>query len=159
MNVEIGTEAAQLPEKEYINGIFVAVFPVCRVWRTQSWQEWTQWWGSTPPSSLSSSTCSWAPCPTSPWAHSLSSASWSQRKARFALILWGQEHKIVQQRNTFAHGLNNYIDEKALWNNWKHSWENYQHKFLRLWASSLSAKVFIYGRFNSAQWGMWYLCW
>jgi hypothetical protein len=25
MNVEIGTEAAQLPEKEYINGIFVAV--------------------------------------------------------------------------------------------------------------------------------------
>ncbi len=26
MNVEIGTEAAQFPEKEYINGIFVAVF-------------------------------------------------------------------------------------------------------------------------------------
>ncbi len=25
MNVEIGTEATQLPEKEYINGIFVAV--------------------------------------------------------------------------------------------------------------------------------------
>jgi hypothetical protein len=25
MNVEIGTEAAQLPEKKYINGIFVAV--------------------------------------------------------------------------------------------------------------------------------------
>ncbi len=25
MNVEIGTEAAQLPEKEYINGIAVAV--------------------------------------------------------------------------------------------------------------------------------------
>jgi hypothetical protein len=25
MNVEIGAEAAQLPEKEYINGIFVAV--------------------------------------------------------------------------------------------------------------------------------------
>jgi hypothetical protein len=25
MNVDIGTEAAQLPEKEYINGIFVAV--------------------------------------------------------------------------------------------------------------------------------------
>jgi hypothetical protein len=25
MNVEIGTEAAQFPEKEYINGIFVAV--------------------------------------------------------------------------------------------------------------------------------------
>jgi hypothetical protein len=26
MNVEIGTEAAQLPEKEYINGFFVAVY-------------------------------------------------------------------------------------------------------------------------------------
>jgi hypothetical protein len=25
MNVEIGTEAVQLPEKEYINGTFVAV--------------------------------------------------------------------------------------------------------------------------------------
>jgi hypothetical protein len=25
MNVEIGSEAAQFPEKEYINGIFVAV--------------------------------------------------------------------------------------------------------------------------------------
>jgi hypothetical protein len=25
MNLEIGTEAAQFPEKEYINGIFVAV--------------------------------------------------------------------------------------------------------------------------------------
>jgi hypothetical protein len=25
MDVEIGTEAAQFPEKEYINGIFVAV--------------------------------------------------------------------------------------------------------------------------------------
>jgi hypothetical protein len=25
-NVEIGTEAAQLPEKEYINGIFFAVW-------------------------------------------------------------------------------------------------------------------------------------
>jgi hypothetical protein len=25
MNVEIGTKAAQFPEKEYINGIFVAV--------------------------------------------------------------------------------------------------------------------------------------
>jgi hypothetical protein len=25
MNVEIGTEAAQFPEQEYINGIFVAV--------------------------------------------------------------------------------------------------------------------------------------
>ncbi len=27
MNVEIGTEAAQFAEKEYINGIFVAVQP------------------------------------------------------------------------------------------------------------------------------------
>jgi hypothetical protein len=27
MNVEIGTEAAQFPEKEYINGIFVALQP------------------------------------------------------------------------------------------------------------------------------------
>jgi hypothetical protein len=26
MNVEIGTEAAQFPEKEYLNGIFVAVY-------------------------------------------------------------------------------------------------------------------------------------
>jgi hypothetical protein len=26
MNVEIGAEAAQFPEKEYRNGIFVAVF-------------------------------------------------------------------------------------------------------------------------------------
>ncbi len=29
MNVEIGTEAAQFPEKEYINGIFLAVHRVC----------------------------------------------------------------------------------------------------------------------------------
>jgi hypothetical protein len=26
MNVEIGTEAVPLPEKEYINGIFLAVY-------------------------------------------------------------------------------------------------------------------------------------
>ncbi len=26
MNVEMGTEAAQFPEKKYINGIFVAVY-------------------------------------------------------------------------------------------------------------------------------------
>jgi hypothetical protein len=28
MNVEIGAEAAQLPEKEYINGIDVAVYTI-----------------------------------------------------------------------------------------------------------------------------------
>ena len=28
MNVEIGAEAAQFPEKEYIKGIFVAVYTV-----------------------------------------------------------------------------------------------------------------------------------
>jgi hypothetical protein len=28
MNVEIGAEAAQFPEEEYINGIFVAVYGV-----------------------------------------------------------------------------------------------------------------------------------
>ncbi len=29
MNVEIGTEAAQFPEKEYISGIFLAVWEIC----------------------------------------------------------------------------------------------------------------------------------
>jgi hypothetical protein len=29
MNVEIGTEAAQFPEKEYMHGIFVAVCSKC----------------------------------------------------------------------------------------------------------------------------------
>jgi hypothetical protein len=29
MTVEIGTEAAQFPEREYINGIFVAVYFKC----------------------------------------------------------------------------------------------------------------------------------
>jgi hypothetical protein len=29
MNMEIGTEAAQFPEKEYINGIFLAVYCSC----------------------------------------------------------------------------------------------------------------------------------
>jgi hypothetical protein len=29
MNVEIGTEAAQFPEMEYINGIIVAVHSLC----------------------------------------------------------------------------------------------------------------------------------
>jgi hypothetical protein len=28
LNVEIGTEAAQFPEKENVNGIFVAVWPL-----------------------------------------------------------------------------------------------------------------------------------
>ncbi len=32
MNVEIGTEAAQFPEKEYINGIFLAVGLESQVW-------------------------------------------------------------------------------------------------------------------------------
>jgi hypothetical protein len=32
MNVEIGTKAAQFPEKEYINGIFVAVCTNERGW-------------------------------------------------------------------------------------------------------------------------------
>ncbi len=31
MNVEIGTETAQFPEKEYINGIFVAVCANIRI--------------------------------------------------------------------------------------------------------------------------------
>jgi hypothetical protein len=33
MNVEIGTEAAQFPEKEYINGIFIAVHMLLRLIR------------------------------------------------------------------------------------------------------------------------------
>ncbi len=32
MNVEIGTEAAQFPEKEYINGIAVAVYSTFSAW-------------------------------------------------------------------------------------------------------------------------------
>jgi hypothetical protein len=32
MNVEIGTEASQFPEKEYINGIFVAVWTLGGRW-------------------------------------------------------------------------------------------------------------------------------
>jgi hypothetical protein len=31
MSVEIGTEAAQFPEKEYINGIFIAVHVLLRL--------------------------------------------------------------------------------------------------------------------------------
>jgi hypothetical protein len=30
MNVEIGADAAQFPKKEYINGIFVAVWPLLK---------------------------------------------------------------------------------------------------------------------------------
>jgi hypothetical protein len=33
MNVEIATEAAQFPEKEYINGIFVAVYDKLEIWQ------------------------------------------------------------------------------------------------------------------------------
>jgi hypothetical protein len=32
MNVEIGTEAAQFPEKEYINGIFVVILMLKVFW-------------------------------------------------------------------------------------------------------------------------------
>ncbi len=32
MNVEIGTEAAQFPEKEYVNGIFVVVYILSPCW-------------------------------------------------------------------------------------------------------------------------------
>jgi hypothetical protein len=46
MNVEIGAEAAQFPEKEYINGIAFAVHalllcPTCGIqpfWLTDNWQ-------------------------------------------------------------------------------------------------------------------------
>ncbi len=34
MNVEIWTEAAQFPEKESINGIFLAVWLASEVWDT-----------------------------------------------------------------------------------------------------------------------------
>ncbi len=36
MNVETGTEAAQFPEKEYINGIFIAVYPTLDATRLKS---------------------------------------------------------------------------------------------------------------------------
>ena len=45
----------------------------CRGWRTVCWRVWTRWWGSTRPSSPSSSTSCSAPCPTYPWAPSQSS--------------------------------------------------------------------------------------
>ncbi len=31
MNVETGTEAVQFPEKEYLNGIFDAVYLCCQI--------------------------------------------------------------------------------------------------------------------------------
>ncbi len=34
MNVEIATEATQFPEKEYINWIFLAVYPIVTEWNT-----------------------------------------------------------------------------------------------------------------------------
>ncbi len=36
MNVEIGTEAAQFPEKEYKNGIFIEVYPTLDAVRLKS---------------------------------------------------------------------------------------------------------------------------
>ncbi len=42
MNVEIGTEAAPSPEKEYMNGIFVAIYPVPSDSSiAQDWQVWS----------------------------------------------------------------------------------------------------------------------
>ncbi len=37
MNVEIGTEAALFPEKEYINGIFVAVQLLTEIYLSRTW--------------------------------------------------------------------------------------------------------------------------
>ncbi len=37
MNVEIGTEAAQFPEKEYIIGIFLAVQSISPLERSVQW--------------------------------------------------------------------------------------------------------------------------
>ncbi len=45
MNVEIGTEAAQFSEKEYISGIFVAVCAVdlyVKVAQLSNWQLWAK---------------------------------------------------------------------------------------------------------------------
>ncbi len=36
MNVEIGNEAAQFPEKKYVNGIFITVWKAARVIRIRS---------------------------------------------------------------------------------------------------------------------------
>ncbi len=38
MNVEIGIEAAQFPEKEYINGIFVALCGIFKQWEFKLWE-------------------------------------------------------------------------------------------------------------------------
>jgi hypothetical protein len=42
MNVEIGAEAVLFPEKEYINGIAVAVHDISRFWEISSdlWKIW-----------------------------------------------------------------------------------------------------------------------
>jgi hypothetical protein len=39
VNVEIGTEAAQFPEKEYINGIFVAVYTMDTLWQAEQGEQ------------------------------------------------------------------------------------------------------------------------
>ncbi len=67
--------------------IFSVLYVVCRVWDMPSWQEWTLWWASTQPSSLSWCTSSWAPCPTSPWAPSPLSASLLPRKNSYSFSL------------------------------------------------------------------------
>jgi hypothetical protein len=47
MTVEIGTEAAQFPEKEHINGIFVAVRRWCAQQRRYFWEVGMQLIGDT----------------------------------------------------------------------------------------------------------------
>ncbi len=44
INVEIGTEAAQFPEKEYINGIFVAVQWLSLQRNNNAWFPWPRSW-------------------------------------------------------------------------------------------------------------------
>ncbi len=43
MNVEIGTEAPQFPEKEYTNGIFVAVYSLIRESATHRLTDTESW--------------------------------------------------------------------------------------------------------------------
>ncbi len=43
MNVEIGTEAVQFPEKEYINGIFVAVHIFIERWTKNWFRSYKNW--------------------------------------------------------------------------------------------------------------------